>query len=145
MSRGTGQVEVRDARAFDVHGIQHVARMTWDHTYRETIPGDVRAEFVSRTYSWNSRGRRIESNVFLVATADEEVLAFADFRTRSETVAELGAIYVLPEMHRRGIGARVLEAGIDRFPPRTRFVLRVESDNALAQRIYQANGFTRTE
>ena len=103
MSRDTGQVEVRDARALDVHGIQHVARTTWDHTYRETIPGDVRAEFVSRAYSPDFLRRRMESNVFLVATANEEVLAFADFRPLSETVAELGASYVLPEMQGSGI------------------------------------------
>ena len=86
----------------------------------------------------------MESNVFLVATANEEVLAFADFRPLSETVAELGAIYVLPAMQGRGIGARLLKAGIECFPPTTNFVLRVEQDNTLARRFYEAHGFTRT-
>ena len=144
MSRDAEQIEVRDADVDDVREIQRVARTTWDHTYKESIPESVRAEFVSQAYSADMLRRRIESNVFLVAEEGEEVLGFADFRLRSTTEAELAAIYVLPEMQGRRIGARLLEAGIGRFPPGIRFVLRVEQDNAQAQRFYEAHGFRRT-
>jgi len=143
VSRDTGPVEVRDAGIDDVREIQNVARTTWDHTYRESIPASVRAEFVSQAYSEHALLRRMESNVFLVATEGKEILGFADFRSLSETEAELAAIYVLPEMQGRGIGACLLEAGIGTFPPRTSFVLRVERDNAQAQRFYEAHGFRR--
>lgn len=144
MSRDTGKVEVRDAGVDDAREIKSVARTTWDHTYRDTIPEDVRAAFVDQAYSADSLRRRIESKVFLVAAEGEEVLGFADFRPLSDTEAGLAAIYVLPAMQGRGIGARLLEAGIGAFPSRTRFVLRVEQDNALAQRFYEAHGFRRT-
>jgi ribosomal protein S18 acetylase RimI-like enzyme len=144
VSRDTERVEIRDAGVDDVREIQRVARRTWDHTYRESIPESVRAQFVSQAYSADSLRRRMESNVFLVATEGEEILGFADFRRLSGTEAELAAIYVLPEMQGQGIGARLLEAGIGRFPPRTRFVLRVEQDNMQAQRFYEAHGFRRT-
>jgi ribosomal protein S18 acetylase RimI-like enzyme len=144
VSRKTGQVEVRDAGVDDIREIQRVAGTTWDHTYHESIPESVRTEFVSQAYSSDSLRRRMESNVFLVAAEGEEILGFADFRSLSETEAELAAIYVLPEMQGRGIGARLLEAGIGRFPPPTGFVLRVERDNAQAQRFYEAHGFRRT-
>ena len=143
MSRKTGQVEVRDAGIDDAREIQRVARTTWDHTYRESIPASVRAEFISQAYSRYVLRRRLESNVFLVAAEGEEILGFADFRSLSETEVELSAIYVLPEMQGRGIGARLLEEGIGRFPPRTSFVLRVERDNTQAQRFYEAHGFRR--
>jgi ribosomal protein S18 acetylase RimI-like enzyme len=141
--RKTGHVEVRDAGVDDVPAIQRVARTTWDHTYRESIPASVRAEFVSQAYSNYALRRRMESNFFLVAAEGWEILGFADFGSLSETEAELEAIYVLPEMQGRGIGARLLEAGIGRFPPRTRFVLRVERDNTRAQLFYEAHGFRR--
>ena len=144
MIRRTGHVEVRDAGVDDVPAIQRVARTTWDHTYQWSIPEGVRAEFVSQAYSSDSLRRRMESNVFLVAAEGEEVFGFADFRALSETEAELAALYVLPEMQGRGIGARLLEAGIGRFPPRTRFVLRVERANTRAQRFYEAHGFRHT-
>ena len=143
MSRKAGHVEVRAADVDDVRGIQDVARTTWDHTYNESIPANVRAEFVSQAYSSDSLRRRKESNVFLVAAEGGEILGFADFRPLSETEAELSAIYVLPEMQERGIGTRLLEAGIGAFLPRTSFVLRVERDNAQAQRFYEAHGFRR--
>ena len=144
MNRGTDQVEVRDAGYDDIRAIQGVARTTWEHTYRETIPEDVRAAFVAQAYSADLLRRRMESNVFLVAAEGEEVLGFADFRPLSDTEAVLAAIYVLPAMQGRGIGARLLEAGIGAFPSGTRFVLRVEQDNTLAQRFYEAHGFRRT-
>ena len=144
MIRKTGHIEVRDAGVDDVPAIQRVARTTWDHTYQWSIPEGVRAEFVSQAYSNYALRRRMESNVFLVAAEGEEVFGFADFRALSETEAELAAIYVLPEMQGRGIGARLLEAGIGRFPLRTGFVLRVEQDNTQAQRFYEAHGFRRT-
>ncbi len=87
---------------------------------------------------------RIGSNVFLVAATGEVILGFADFRRLSETTVELAAIYLLPEIQGRGIGARLLQAGIARFPPPTSFMLRVERDNAQAQRFYEAHGFRRT-
>jgi hypothetical protein len=37
VSRDTRQVEIRDAGVEDVREIQRVARITWNHTYRETI------------------------------------------------------------------------------------------------------------
>jgi len=143
VSRRTGRVEIRDAGIGDVREIQNVARTTWDHTYRESIPESVRAEFVSQAYSGYVLRQRMESNVFLVAAEGEEILGFADFRSLSETEVELSAIYVLPEMQGRGIGERLLEEGIGRFPPRTSFVLRVERDNGRAQRFYEAHGFIR--
>ena len=146
MSEGASAepVDVRDAGCDDIRAVQNVARTTWDHTYRESIPASVRAEFVSQAYSEYALRRRMEANVFLVAAEGGEILGFADFRSLSETEAELAAIYVLPEMQGRGIGKRLLEAGIDAFPPSTMFLLRVEWDNTQAQRFYEAHGFRRT-
>jgi len=44
----------------------------------------------------------------------------------------------------RGVGGRLLAAGIARFPAGTRFVLRVEQENATAQYFYEARGFRRS-
>ena len=144
MSRDTGKADVRDAGVDDVRETQSVARTTWDHTYCESVPESVRAELVSQAYSADSLRLRIESNGFLVAADGEEVLGFADFRPLSDTQAELAAIYVLPVMQGQGIGELLLETGIGRFSDSTRFVLRAERDNALAQRFYESHGFRRT-
>ena len=40
-------MKIRDADVDDVQEIQRVARTTWDHTYKESIPEGVRKEFVN--------------------------------------------------------------------------------------------------
>ena len=141
MSRDTRQVEIRYASVHDVREIQNVARTTWDHTYRESIPEGVRKEFVNQAYSADSLRHRLDANIFLVASHNGSVVGFAVFRSRSSTETELAAIYVLPEMQGRGIGSRLLEAGIGRFPLSASFVLGVERNNKRAWRFYEAHGF----
>lgn len=140
----TVEVEIRTAESDDVSVVQRVARTTWYHTYRDSIPERVREEFVGQAYSHDSLRQRIESNVFIVALQDGRIVGFADFRPLSKTHVELAAIYVLPEMQGRGIGTRLLRAGVERFPSGTTFVLRVERDNAPAQRFYETHGFRKS-
>ncbi len=137
-------VQIRDADVDNVREIQRVAQTTWDHTYRDSIPERVRAEFLGQAYSADSLRLRMESNVFLVALQDGNIVGFADFRPLSQAEVELAAIYVLPEMQGQGIGGRLLAAGIARFAAGMRFVLRVERDNAPAHRLYEARGFRRS-
>ncbi len=137
-------MEVRDAQPDDIRAVQRVARTTWDHTYCDSVPERVREEFVSRAYSTELLRLRMRSNVFLVALQDGNIVGFADFRPISQTEVELAAIYVLPEMQARGIGGRLLAAGIARFAAGTRFVLRVERDNEPTLRFYEARGFRRS-
>jgi ribosomal protein S18 acetylase RimI-like enzyme len=134
-------LEIRDARHDDGGGIQEVARTTWDHAYRKIIPQEVRTEFINRAYSQASLAHRMREGVFLVAVADRKLVGFADFHPVSADEVELAAIYVLPEAQRHGIGTRLLEAGIDRFPSATKVTLRVERENAPARRFYESCGF----
>ncbi|CAA9436095.1 MAG: hypothetical protein AVDCRST_MAG22-3679 [uncultured Rubrobacteraceae bacterium] len=120
---------------------KRVARTTWDHTYRDTIPEEVRTRFVRRAYSDESLLQRIANDVFLVAVRDDEVFGFADFLPGPEGTAELAAVYVLPEAQGQGLGSRLLDTGLCRFPPGTRFVLNVERANTKARRFYKARGF----
>ena len=137
----TAEIEIRTARDEDASKIQGVARAAWHHTYRDTIPERVRTAFLDLAYSPRSLRQRIGSNVVLVALYDGRIVGFADFRPLPDGWAELAAIYVLPEMQGRGIGGRLLAVGIARFPGETRFVLRVQRDNAAARRFYEARGF----
>ena len=62
MSRDSRRVEIRAAGVVDVQEIHNVARTTWDHTYRESIPEGVRKEFVSQAHSVDSpSSARVES------------------------------------------------------------------------------------
>lgn len=137
----TKRAEIRVASAEDIPGIQRVARTTWQHTYRDSVPERVRAEFLDRAYSAESLEARVRSNVFPVALHEGSIVGFADFRPLSRIRVELAALYVLPDAQGRGTGTRLLKAGIERFAQRTEFVLRVERENVPARRFYEAHGF----
>ena len=131
-------MEVRDLRA-----VQEVARITWAETYRGIIPEHERTSFVERAYSEEPLKQRMEAGVFLVAELGDEVVGFADFDQDpgKPGEVELAAIYVLPEMQGRGVGTRLLEAGIRRFDSAGLLILRVARDNLGGRRFYEARGF----
>jgi ribosomal protein S18 acetylase RimI-like enzyme len=127
----------------DLGAVQEVARITWAETYRGIIPEDELTSFVERAYSEKSLEHRMETGVFLVAVVGGEVVGFADFDPEpgKSGEVELAAIYVLPEMQGRGVGTRLLEAGIGRFGSAGSLTLRVARDNLGGRRFYEARGF----
>lgn len=133
-------MRIRNIQTADFPAVRRIARETWADAYRGIVPEGVQTEFVRRAYSEASLARRMEDGVFLVAEYDGGVVGFANFQRVSRDV-RLGAIYVLPDEQGRGIGSRLLEVGISRFPPDSRIVLRVESRNLPARRFYAARGF----
>ena len=137
-------MRVRAMKRSDIRAVQDVARRTWDDTYHDTIPQGVQAKFLERAYSEVSLKRRMTSDVFLVAVLGGEVVGFADFEPVSRRAAYLGALYVLPEYQQRGIGTRLLRAGIAAFPTTTKFTLRVEKHNSRAADFYRRHGFEAT-
>ena len=137
-------VEVREMDVGDLGAVQEVARITWAETYRGIIPDDELTSFVERAYSEESLKHRMETGVFLVAVLGGEVVGFADFDPEpgKSGEVELAAIYVLPEMQGRGVGPRLLEAGIGRFGSTGSLTLRVARDNLGGRRFYEARGFS---
>ena len=92
------EAEIRDARRDETCAVQRVAWIAWDHTYREIMPGEVRAGLLGRWYLEVSLVQRMGEGVFLVAVADGEIVGFADFCLVYGDEVELAAVYVLPEM-----------------------------------------------
>ena len=136
-------MEVREMGEGDLGAVQNVARITWAETYRDIIPEAERTRFVELAYSEESLKHRMETGVFLVAVLGGEIVGFADFDPdpSKPLEVELAAIYVLPEMQGRGVGTRLLEAGIGRFGSARSLTLRVARDNRGGRRFYEARGF----
>lgn len=137
-------VEIRALRPADIAAVQEVARRTWSHTYDWVVPEKVQKKFLDRAYSDASLTRRMGSDIFLVAEDAGEIVGFADFQPVSKTATYLGALYVLPKHQRLGIGTHLLEAGLAKFSPPVRIMLRVERHNTRARSFYEARGFRTT-
>lgn len=121
--------------------VRRVARTTWAVTYRGILPERVQTTFLSRAYSDDALRSRMTDGLLLVAERVGGIVGFANFFRSDRSVAELAAIYVLPEMQGRGIGSQLFEAGVAALPEIERLRLSVERDNLAARRFYEARGF----
>lgn len=134
-------MEIRNATAREAGEVREVARQGWAHAYQGTVPEEAQREFVEGAYSDESLRRRMDRGAFLVAVLGREVVGFANLHAGSGDEVELAALYVLPELHGRGIGMRLLEEGLARFPRARRCVLEVVRENEGARRFYEARRF----
>lgn len=139
-------VKIRAMSDRDAGAVGRVARETWADAYAGIIPEETQHAFLERAYSPASLAHRAESGVFLVAEKNGEVVGFADLaRVSGEPgVVKLAAIYVLPDAQGRGLGTRLLLAGLERFSGTKRVRTEVEHENLAARRFYEARGFVET-
>lgn len=136
-------VAVRLMDAADIAAVRHVAEVTWSHTYHGIIPESVQAEFLRRAYGDAALQQRMTRDVFLVAERAGLIVGFADFHVVGPELAELAAIYVLPEVQGAGVGSQLLATGLRALPKVRRVRLDVEHDNMTGLRFYKAKGFER--
>jgi ribosomal protein S18 acetylase RimI-like enzyme len=136
---------IRRMLPHDTAGVQRVARETWAATYREIIPDEVQARFLERAYSDESLRRRREQGLMLVAEEHGAIVGFANAVQTGDHEADLAAIYVLPEAQGGGIGSRLLDAALQALPDVSTLFVRVERDNLIGRRFYEAKGFVVVE
>jgi GNAT superfamily N-acetyltransferase len=138
-------VTVRAATPDDAHAIAEVHVRTWREAYRQVFPAEVldslsvdqRADF------W--RERLEAGDAIWVAGEAEHVAGFAaagPSRTE-EDVAELYAIYALPEAWGGGAAHELMQAAIGWFLQEeyTTAMLWVLTDNPRARRFYEREGW----
>jgi putative acetyltransferase len=130
------KITVRHATAHDCHGIlaSHVAAI------RELCAGDYSD---TQLLAWSSRLKpegylpAIESNLFLVAEHDTQVIGFAEFApSRGEVVA----VYVHPQYSRQGVGTMLFQA-IEHYAFETGIHEFCLSSSLTAVPFYQRFGF----
>lgn len=78
---------------------------------------------------------------FLVAEHEGRLIAHAFAREPQTGVLFLSRLYVLPVRQRQGVGARLLEAVVERHPGAAVMRLDVEAENEKAVAFYRQHGF----
>ena len=83
---------------------------------------------------------------FLVGTLDGKIVCMGAFRRKSDTLAEIKRMRVLPEYQRRGFGQIILNQLEEKASQLgyTELCLDTTTLQVPAQKIYQKNGFTVT-
>jgi sugar lactone lactonase YvrE/ribosomal protein S18 acetylase RimI-like enzyme len=136
---------IRRAEVMDLSTVESVARATWPVAYADIIPDEVQRRLLDRWYSRESLSHALAApgSSFFVAESSGEVIGFAQFVRRSPESVELTRIYVLPDRQRRGIGMRLLDAGLTEFAAEglKHLTVEVERDNRSGRRFYERAGF----
>ena len=136
---------VRPALPADAPGIAHVARVTWDATYAQSIAAHNRRQFLDRAYSLEAVRAAIEREPdwFYVAARGQQIVGFAQYLRRFDGDGELVRIYVHPDHQRRGIGRAFLKSGLAALADAGigQCYVSVEMDNSPARAFYERFGF----
>jgi GNAT superfamily N-acetyltransferase len=146
-------LRVRRAHPGDAEGLARVHVAAWQWAYRGIVPDEVLASL-----AWQERADRWRERLedaadpdlhTWVATVDDPEAAVVGFASWGPSrdddagpdVAELYAIYLAQPWSRRGLGTRLLRAGLDGLAARfTRVDVWVLRDNVGARAFYERCG-----
>jgi ribosomal protein S18 acetylase RimI-like enzyme len=133
---------IRKMNEDDIEKVQHVARSSWNTTYKGIIPDTIQDNFVSTAYSTGMLIKRLNETLFLVAERNNEIIGFANFTPlKDERKVELGAIYLYEGYQGKGIGTDLLQAGIDQLKNVKKIYVNVEKENEAGVSFYKSRGF----
>lgn len=134
--------KIRKAHLEDIKQVQDVAKTSWNATYEGIIPLDVQENFLNTAYNDERMKQRIERSILFVAEIEDKIVGFANFSpVRVDGKAELGAIYLYPEVQGKGIGSALLQKGIYDLEGIKEIYINVEKDNNIGKTFYEAKGF----
>ncbi|OIK11712.1 GNAT family N-acetyltransferase [Bacillus sp. MUM 13] len=126
----------------DISQVQHVAKTSWNSTYRGIIPLEIQESFLKTAYNDKMMQKRLEHSFFWVAEVNGEIVGYANFSAiKEEGKTELAAIYLNPEYQGKGIGTALLNEGIKQLDGVKEIYIDVEKDNNIGTRFYKAKGF----
>ena len=142
--------EIVRATEADLRAISELAGVIWRECYPSIITNAQIDYMLARMYSLDVLRGEIRSQgiCFDQLLVDDKLAAFASYGPTDEPgVIKLHKLYLLPELHGRGLGSRLLQhverevrAGEGR-----RLILSVNKRNAKAIAAYQRNGFRIVE
>ena len=145
---------IRPARRDDVEAIAALHLASWWAAYKGLLPDDFLSGITleSRITRWRQALDPSASPLTETVVADGggTVVGVCSFGPRrepaSETVGEIYALHVRPDVTRRGLGQALLDKALRRLAARGcgSSVLWVLRDNANARRFYEAQGWAFT-
>ena len=134
---------IRKAQATDIPAVQTVARVAWEHTYKQIMKPATRSRFLDEFYNYEalSKALNVQPGGIWVAEQQGIVVGFIQVVPMLDRSGlELSRLYVLPEYQRQGIGQSLLNLVAAEHPSSSWWAL-VERDDHSAVEFYKKNGF----
>jgi GNAT superfamily N-acetyltransferase len=136
---------LRTAKEEDIQVIQDIANSTWYNTYADYLSAEQIEYMLESMYNKGALLTQFqEGHVFLIATEDNVDMGFAGFSLLDADAAvyKLHKLYVLPEMHGRGVGKLLINEVLNRVKKLggKSIELNVNRNNKAAD-FYKSSGF----
>ena len=146
-------ISIQRPKKDDVREIQDVFYKTWLATYPNEEAGvtvaDIEEKFKDR-FSPENIEKRIKNitdvsanKLFLIAKDENDIVGVCLLR-KEESYDELGAIYVLPDCQRKGIGKMFWKRAAEFFGGEKDIIVHVAVYNEKAINFYKKIGFVET-
>lgn len=132
---------IRHAVIEDIPAIRLIATITWAQAYESMIPKEIQDKYIKDNYSQEELEDRISGSEMIVATEDDLIVGYANYKVVDEVVYLL-AMYVLPTSQRSGIGSMLLNYLIkENKLMADRIIVEVEVGNVMAEEFYLSHDF----
>ncbi len=134
--------KIRNMTEKDIPKIQNIAKLSWHDTYEGIIPLHIQDNFLEMAYSSSMLEKRLALTKMYVAEFEDQVVGFANFSKPDENgIAELAAIYLLPDYQNLRIGSTLIKHGISQMEGIKFIDVVVEKENKVGYNFYKKFGF----
>ena len=138
------ELEIRLADNDDINIIGWLAQQIWPAAYKDILTQAQLEYMLQRIYSPDSLKEQMRlSHQFLIAELDEEPVGFASYSSLADPgVFKLQKLYVLPELHGKGLGKALLDFVTESVLSLGATTLRLNMNrHNKAKEFYERNGF----
>ncbi|MET3112705.1 GNAT superfamily N-acetyltransferase [Pedobacter sp. CG_S7] len=140
---------LRIAKEQDLAVIEEIAAITWEPTYVPIMGREQVDYMLAKMYSKGALlGQLMKGDIFLIASLNGKDVGFASYSVleHGDHVYKLHKLYVLPEMHGKGLGKFLINEVINkvRHAGGKKLQLNVNRANK-AKEFYESAGFNIKE
>jgi GNAT superfamily N-acetyltransferase len=139
------ELKIRMADEDDINMIGWLAQQIWPVTYKDILSGAQLQYMLRLIYSPDALKQQMElHHQFLIAELEEQPVGFASYSSISDDgVFKLHKLYVLPELHGKGLGKAFLDFITEDIISLGATTLRLNMNrNNKAKKFYEKNGFS---
>ena len=139
------ELNIRMADEDDINIIGWLAQQIWPVAYKDILNKAELEYMLQLIYSPDSLKQQMQLNhQFLIAELDHEPVGFASYSPVTEPgVFKLQKLYVLPELHGKGLGKALLDSVTEEVLSLEAKTLRLNMNRQnKARSFYERNGFT---
>ena len=139
------ELEIRMADTEDINTIGYLAQQIWPVTYNEILTSAQLDYMLRIFYSPDALKEQMDKQQqFLIAELEEDPVGFASYSSvEDEGVYKIHKLYVLPELHGKGLGKALLDFITEEIISLGATTLRLNMNrNNPAKNFYEKNGFT---